>query len=73
MQTQTYRTEITVPENGVLTLDSLPFQARDVVEIIVRLREHKKSLKDSYPLRGKIIRYDDPTEPVAQNEWEVLK
>jgi len=25
MQTQTYRTEITVPENGVLTLDSLPF------------------------------------------------
>lgn len=73
MQTQTYRTEKVVPENRVLTLDALPFQSRDVVEIIVRLREDKKSRENRYPLRGKILRYDDPTEPAAQNEWDVLK
>jgi YgiT-type zinc finger domain-containing protein len=26
----------------------------------------------SYPLRGAPIRYDDPTEPVAENDWEAL-
>jgi len=24
------------------------------------------------PLRGKVIRYDDPYEPVAAEDWEVL-
>jgi hypothetical protein len=28
---------------------------------------------ERYPLRGKVISYEDPTEPVAQNEWDVLK
>jgi len=70
---QTYRTEKVMPENGILSIDALPFQPRDIVEVIVRLHEERKSPKDRYPLRGKILRYDDPTEPVAQNEWEVLK
>ncbi|HEY9872466.1 MAG TPA: helicase-related protein [Candidatus Obscuribacterales bacterium] len=26
-----------------------------------------------YPLHGKVIRYDDPTEPVASEDWEVLQ
>ena len=26
-----------------------------------------------YPLRGKVVRYDDPTEPVALEDWEVLQ
>lgn len=70
---QTYRTEKVVPENGVLILDALPFQPHDVVEVILRLREDRKDGKDRYPLRGKILRYDKPTEPVAQSEWDVLK
>jgi len=70
---QTYRTEKLMPENGILSLDALPFQPPDVVEVIVRLHEERKSSKDLYPSRCKILRYDDPAEPVAQNEWEVLK
>jgi hypothetical protein len=26
-----------------------------------------------YPLRGKVIHYDDPTEPVALEDWECLQ
>ena len=70
---RTYRTEKVVPENGILILDALPFQPQDVVEVILRLREDRKCPKDRYPLRGKILRYDKPTEPVVQNEWDVLK
>jgi|GEM_PF-651677 hypothetical protein len=73
MQTQIYRTEKRVPENGVLILDALPFRSHDIVEIIVRLREDKKEQKNRYPMRGRIVRYDEPTEPVAQNEWDALK
>ncbi len=73
MPRQTYRTEKVVLENGLLILDALPFQSQDVVEVIVRLRENRKIPKDRYPMRGKILRYDDPTEPVAQDDWDVLK
>jgi hypothetical protein len=26
----------------------------------------------SSPLRGSVLRYDDPTKPVAVNDWEAL-
>ena len=29
--------------------------------------------KNAYPLRGVKIRYEEPFEPVAVNDWEVLK
>jgi len=73
MQTQVYRTEKMISENGVLVLDALPFRSHDIVEVLVRLRDDKRKRKDPYPLRGRILRYDDPTEPVAQNEWDALK
>ncbi len=25
-----------------------------------------------YPLRGSVVRYEQPTEPVAQGDWEAL-
>ncbi len=27
---------------------------------------------ERYPLRGTVIRYEDPTAPVAEDDWEVL-
>ena len=73
--------ETVLTENGTLTLRDLPFQAGDAVEVII-LERHKlqpseapTSPSDSnpYPLRGTVIRYDDPTEPVALEDWEVLQ
>ncbi|MCP4104739.1 MAG: hypothetical protein GY749_04255 [Desulfobacteraceae bacterium] len=69
---QTYKTEKSIPENGILTLDALPFNPRDFVEITIKLRDNK-SQADRYPLRGKVLRYGDPTEPVAQEDWDILK
>jgi len=69
---QAYRIEKIVPEDGVLILDKLPFKSNDVIEIII-LRKENQVDKERYPLRGKLIEYNDPFEPVAQEDWEVLK
>ncbi len=69
-------------ENGTLTLQDLPFKAGDAVEVII-LERHKLQVSETptshsdsehYPLRGKQpYYYDDPTEPVALEDWEVLQ
>ena len=70
---QIYHIETTVPIDGTLTIQGLPFQAGDKVEVIVRSSTQKQKRRESYPLRGKPIRYIDPFKSVAENEWEVLK
>ena len=35
--------------------------------------QQELNTKKAYPLRGVKIRYDEPFEPVAVNEWEALK
>ncbi|URD48433.1 hypothetical protein [Chroococcidiopsis sp. CCNUC1] len=75
-----HKIETVLNEDGTLTLRGLPFRAGDAVEVIVLesrtpLPEAPTPSPDSnpYPLRGTVIRYDDPTEPVALEDWEVLK
>ncbi len=69
----TYRVETTVPPSRTLTITHVPFQAGDQVEVIVRQREQPEKQGERYPLRGKLIRYTDPFESVAESEWEALK
>lgn len=68
-----YRTDATLTKDGTITLDDLPFQAGESVEIIIVSRVVQSSIQTSHPLRGKVIRYDNPTEPVAQEDWEALR
>ena len=35
--------------------------------------QQELNTKNAYPLRGVKIRYEEPFEPVAVNDWEVLK
>lgn len=71
-----HKIETALTEDGTLVLKGLPFHAGDVVEVIIlqpQTAQHQiKSLETQntnlYPLRGKVIRYDDPTEPVALDE-----
>lgn len=49
-----------------------------VVEEVEQPAEGKKSAagdgpEDKYPLRGSVLRYDDPFEPVAVDDWEALQ
>lgn len=67
-----YRVEKTVAANGSLNLKGLPFGKGERVEVIV-LSRGEISQNPTSPLRGKVIEYLDPTEPVAQDDWDALK
>lgn len=70
---QDYRVETKVSNDGSLTLKGLPFQAGDEVEVIIRSREHRDGEGRHYPLRGKPIRYTEPFDGVAEEDWEALR
>lgn len=75
-----HRIETVLTEDGTLTLRGLPFHVGDTVKVIV-LESHSSQHEalthspdlNPYPLHGAVIRYDDPTEPVALEDWEALK
>lgn len=69
---QAYRIETIVEKDGSLVLRDVPIQAGEQVEVIVLVRDHLR-VREEYPLRGKPVRYDDPTEPVAESDWDVLR
>ncbi len=35
--------------------------------------ERDRSEQERYPLRGSVVRYEQPTEPVAEGDWEALR
>ena len=69
---EAHRIETTLTEPGKLTLEHLPFQKGDSVEVIVLINK-KAEGKNPYSLRGQKIVYHRPTDPVAENDWEALK
>jgi len=66
------RVQAILKEDGTLTLDHLPFQAGVLVEVIVMSRSAPKT-GDPYPFRGQEVHYERPFDPVAEDDWEVLK
>lgn len=70
---QAYRKEIVLTENGTLVITNLPFQAGEAVEVIILAKTPASSRNNPYPLRGKPVTYVEPTEPVADSDWEILE
>ncbi|MBW4667039.1 MAG: hypothetical protein KME60_06220 [Cyanomargarita calcarea GSE-NOS-MK-12-04C] len=78
---EAYKIEAVLTEDGTLMLRGLPFHAGDAVEVIIleaktphqTVASPSQAETNFYPLRGKVVRYDDPTEPVALEDWEVLQ
>ena len=68
-----YRVEKKITATGELKLKALPFQEGDEVEVIILSHESDSDPATPSPLRGKVIEYLDPTEPVAEEDWELLK
>ena len=68
-----YRVEKVVSQDGVLELRALPFRAGEVVEVIILSREDKVRGVHDFPLQGKVLHYEKPTEPMAQDDWEILR
>jgi hypothetical protein len=69
--TLAHRIEAVLAEDGKLLLDKLPFRAGQAVEVIV-LPAARPTPTD-HPLRGTVLRYDDPTAPVAEADWSALR
>lgn len=70
---QAYHVQITVANDGTLKLNNLPFPAGETVEVIILKRPSASPRQNQYPLRGTPVTYIDPTEPVAQMDWETTQ
>ena len=68
-----HRVEVTLTEDGSLALNGLPFHAGQAVEVIIVAQPSPVPLQDRSSLRGSVIRYDSPTDPVAEQDWEALR
>ena len=68
-----YRVQKKIAANGELKLNALPFQEGDEVEVIILSHETVSHPGTPSPLRGKVIEYLEPAEPVAEEDWELLK
>ncbi|MGQ0540626.1 MAG: hypothetical protein ACT4O9_02095 [Blastocatellia bacterium] len=68
------RIEAIVQPNGRVILSDLPFEEGKQVEIIVLETNGKETPPIVNPLKGSVLRYDDPFEPAAPIEdWETLR
>ena len=70
---ETYQAEATVSPDGALTIRDLPFRPGEKVRVIVLGHRPRAEGEERYPLRGKPIRYRDPFESVAEDEWDALQ
>lgn len=69
--TPAHRIEAVLSEDGKLLLDQLPFRAGQTVEVIVL--PVARPTFPPYALRGTVLRYDEPTAPVAESDWGALQ
>ena len=68
------RIEAKVQSNGRVILNDLPFEEGKDVEIIVFETNGKQTEPKSNPLKGSVLKYDDPFEPaVPIEDWEALR
>ncbi len=67
---EAHRIETTLTQDGTLILDNLPFHAGETVEVIILAHPGRASGHTPYALRGTPVRYERPTDPVAEGEWE---
>lgn len=66
-----HRIELILTEDGKLSLDRLPFQTGQTVEVIVLPIPATRPAAGS--VRGAVVRYDQPTDPVADADWGVFQ
>jgi hypothetical protein len=69
--TLAHRTEVVLSEDGKLSLERLPFRVGQAVEVIIL--PIRGPAPDAPSLHGAVIRYDRPTDPVAEDDWDVLR
>ncbi len=69
---QIYAYNHTIEKKGTLILKEIPFNVGEKVDIIIPRPSHHPD-NNPYPFRGKPITYPNPTEPLAESDWEILR
>jgi hypothetical protein len=69
--TPAHRIEVVLSEDGKLSLERLPFRAGQAVGVIVL--PSARASEAGRPLRGAVLRYDRPTDPVADADWDATR
>ena len=64
---QSFYAETVVQEDGKLSLEDLPFLHGQSVQVFISARESISA--ERCPLRGTVLKYERPFDPVAQGEW----
>jgi hypothetical protein len=54
-------------------VENLPFAPGTQVEILVVGNDETALVENRYPLRGKPMTLVDPTDSVAEEDWDVLR
>lgn len=68
------RVETVVQPHGRVVLENLPFDDGDMVEVIVLEANGEMPRSSVNPLKGALLKYDDPFEPaVPPEDWDVQK
>ena len=72
---QAYKTEAEVGGDGRVTIEGLPFEEGERVEVIVLRADVQGDAgeRNLYPLRGLPVEYDDPFGSAAGDEWEAAR
>jgi len=60
--------ETTVDPAGRVVLEHLPFEPGEAVQVVLRSNYIPAGSVES--LRGSVLRYEQPFEPVAEDDWE---
>ncbi|MCY7361490.1 MAG: hypothetical protein LH629_05380 [Ignavibacteria bacterium] len=68
---ETYKIRTVIKRNHKIEIDNLPFDDGEDVNVIVTKVE--KGSDKNYELRGTFLKYDNPFDSAAEDEWEVLK
>jgi hypothetical protein len=69
---QAHWSESTVGEHGELLIEGVPFQPGQAVDVLVVPRV-APTVRPGEALHGTVLKYDDPFEPVANEDWEALR
>jgi hypothetical protein len=70
---QAFRTDTAVGAQDDLRLDGLPFEPGQAVEVLVISKPAGSAADARQSLRGSVIEYHDPLEPVASEDWDALQ
>lgn len=71
---EAYRIESVVLPNGLISIENVPFEEGESVEVIILESRKSDGDKVHHSLKGSVLRYDSPFEPACSPEdWEALK